>query len=491
MLGIGLLAAAGACARRSDGDIGVGEAAGEAPQDLSGELLSLDDLDGEWDTGGPEEIDVSDLGGEVTGPCPGGQTVALRDMQRNQAAPGNATIRFESADLTGVVLVEELSHDPTGELFEAFRQVFDACVGEEWEQGNDPVENVKFETIDLGDHGDDAVGYRQLWGSGGEYYGQDQFAVVRVGDVALSLYVTEENTDDPLDGDVLPEALAAAVAHLEDGEWATAVDEPGAPELDEPASVTVEMDDGEWGLVVRGNGGCRFRDQENESIGIFEEEEIPDWDLAPNVEWLAQQIFAVYADVSLTVSADRVDVTLYKENQGGANAIGVDRETAEHAADDLRERLGNRAVCGIESPSTTATIESRSTDETARGLFVEDLRVGDCFNDSGLDTPEVGEITRVDCGSPHDAEVLGRPTLSGAPGAPYPGDDEIDRASDEVCLREFATYVGIDFQESMWEFGSYLPTEETWSKYDDRLVVCYLNDPSFVKLEGSKRGSNT
>jgi hypothetical protein len=38
-----------------------------------------------------------------------------------------------------------------------------------------------------------------------------------------------------------------------------AIDEPVAPEVDEPASVTVEKEDGSdgWGLVVRGNGGCR------------------------------------------------------------------------------------------------------------------------------------------------------------------------------------------------------------------------------------------
>ena len=491
ILGLGLAAAATACARSGDGTIGGGEAAGEAPQDLSGELLRLDDLDGEWDTGGPEEFGDSDIGDEVSGPCPG-EPVPLRDAQRNVGAPGNAKIRLESVD-ADTVLVEWLSHDPTGELFEATRQAFDACVGEEWEEGEDPVENVKLETIDLGDQGDDAVGYRQLWGSGGDYYGQDVFAVVRVGDVSLSLYLTEETTDDPLEGDVLPDVLAAAVAHLEDGTWAAAVDEPVAPEVDEPASVTVEREDGSdrWGLVVSGNGGCRFHNQENESIGIMDDEEIPDWDLAPNVEWLVQHVFEVYPRVTLSVAADRVYVTLYKENGGGANAIGVDRVTAERAAEELRERLGNRSVCGIESPSTTTTSESPDAPEPGTSEFAEDLRLGDCFNDSGHGTTEVGEITRVDCGSPHDAEVFGLPTLPGDPGAPYPGDAEIGSLSDARCLGEFATYVGIDFQDSVWEYGYYLPTEETWRKYDDRLVICTLNDASYNKIEGSKQGSNT
>jgi Septum formation len=219
--------------------------------------------------------------------------------------------------------------------------------------------------------------------------------------------------------------------------------------------------------------------------------EIPDWDLAPNVEWLVQQIFEVYPRVTLGVDADRIAVTLYKENQSGTNAIGVDRETAERTADELRERLGNRSVCGIESPSTTTTSESPTTAETGSGLGAEDLRIGDCFNDSGHSTPEVGEITRVDCGSPHDAEVFGLPTLPGEPGAPYPGDDVTDELSDELCLREFASYVGIDYQDSKWEFAYIPPDEVFWNKYDDRLVVCSLNDPSFNKIEGSKRGTGT
>jgi Septum formation len=144
-----------------------------------------------------------------------------------------------------------------------------------------------------------------------------------------------------------------------------------------------------------------------------------------------------------------------------------------------------------ESPGTTTTSESPSTIETAGGLLLEDLRVGDCFDDSGYGTPEVGEITRVDCDVPHDSEVFGLPTLPGGPGAPYPGEDEIDRLSSDLCLREFASYVGIDFEDSMWEFDYFGPPEETWRIYEDRLVICALTDHSFNKIEGSKRNSRT
>jgi Septum formation len=138
------------------------------------------------------------------------------------------------------------------------------------------------------------------------------------------------------------------------------------------------------------------------------------------------------------------------------------------------------------------TFEYPDSTETAVGLLPDDLRLGDCFNDSAHGTDEVGEITVVDCGSAHDAEVFAVATLPGEPGFdPYPGTDEVDRLSNEPCLAEFASYVGIDFMDSAWEFGYFMPTEESWRKHDDRLVVCTLNDPQFNKIEGSKHGSRT
>jgi hypothetical protein len=159
--------------------------------------------------------------------------------------------------------------------------------------------------------------------------------------------------------------------------------------------------------------------------------------------------------------------------------------------DDGSTVTAERDTTTTEAPTTTTTSESPGTTETAVGLFPDELRLGDCFNDSGQGTNEVGEITVVDCGSAHDAEVFAVETLHGEPDAPYPGDDEIARLSDELCLGKFASYVGIDYLDSAWEFGYFMPSEESWRKYDDRLVVCTLTDPDFNKIEGSKRNSRS
>lgn len=502
ILGLGLVVAATACGGGGAGanrDAG-SDWAGATPRDLSGELLGADDLDGQWDTSGPKQLDIAGGGrsGKLDAFCPGAGTTPVPNAKRNMLAAGNARIRFESVEVPDVALVEQLAHDPTGELFAALRHSFDACVGETWDEGDDPVENTKLEAIDLAHKGDAIVGYRQLWGTDGDYDSQDVIGVVHVGGVSLALWLSENGTEDPHNGDDFSLALAAAVGHLQDGKWAAPVDDGVAPEVAEPASVSVvrEPDSDGWSLVVRGNGGCRFH-KGDEGIGIMDKTEISDADLPPNVEWLVRQVFAAYPHTTMSVTVDRVDVTLYKAGQSGIQAIGVDRTTAERAARDLRKRLGKRSVCGVEAATTTTTSESTTTTTTttttsgaAADVYLEDLRAGDCFNDTGFHGTTSGTITRVGCDAPHDGEVFAAMNLPLSPDAAYPGDDDLDNRAEAICRPRYRSYVGLDVEQSEWDFTSYLPSEDTWGG-NDRLVTCVLIDRDLDKLQGSKRGSKT
>lgn len=156
----------------------------------------------------------------------------------------------------------------------------------------------------------------------------------------------------------------------------------------------------------------------------------------------------------------------------------------------------DRDTTTTERPSTTTTSEAPSTTATSAAgsgatVFPGELRVGDCFDDSGHGTPEVGELSRVDCAAPHDAEVYALPTLPGEPDAPYPGDDQVADVSDQLCVDQFAAYVGVEYLDSKWAFGYYTPVEESWRKFDDRGVICYLVEAEFGKIEGSQRGTGT
>jgi Septum formation len=176
---------------------------------------------------------------------------------------------------------------------------------------------------------------------------------------------------------------------------------------------------------------------------------------------------------------------LARRDDDGSTVVDAERDTTTSEA--------SSTTTTSEAPSTTTTSKASSPTETGTVVFLDELRLGDCFNDSAFGTPEelAGEIRRVECASPHDAEVFALVTLPGEPSGSYPGDDEIFRLGDQLCRDQFASYVGIDYLDSMWEFGYYSPTEESWRKYDDRLVICHLGDPGFNKIEGSKRDSRT
>ncbi|TDD46811.1 DUF4190 domain-containing protein [Kribbella antibiotica] len=115
------------------------------------------------------------------------------------------------------------------------------------------------------------------------------------------------------------------------------------------------------------------------------------------------------------------------------------------------------------------------------GTYVEDLAVGECFNDGNED----GEVIRRDCGLGHDGEIISNVTL---PDGPYPGERAIDLTGKGRCASEFARYVGISDEKSIFDLGWYVPTEETWDEDDDRLVVCTAyGGPMTGSVKGTKR----
>lgn len=112
-----------------------------------------------------------------------------------------------------------------------------------------------------------------------------------------------------------------------------------------------------------------------------------------------------------------------------------------------------------------------------------DLEVGMCLDDANLPATFTS-IPLVDCAEPHDSEVYAVETL--ADGA-YPGEEEIFRLAEEVCLDAFEPYVGISYDRSLYYFAYYWPEKNNWGA-GDRDVVCVLFDEN-GQTEGSVRGS--
>ena len=140
-----------------------------------------------------------------------------------------------------------------------------------------------------------------------------------------------------------------------------------------------------------------------------------------------------------------------------------------------------------------ACSNSAAGDETERnedGEVVEGgdvgalvLKVGDC-----LAEPAVGEVEKVPvvpCSETHDSELFHSFMLTGDE---YPGVDAIVEEVGTECIPEFATFMGIAYEESEWDISTIYPTQETWDGIDDREVLCGVFPLSEEDTTGSARG---
>lgn len=104
---------------------------------------------------------------------------------------------------------------------------------------------------------------------------------------------------------------------------------------------------------------------------------------------------------------------------------------------------------------------------------VFDLEVGDCFNDTALES--VSDVPAVPCDEEHDNEIY---HLFDLEGGDYPGEETVSASADEGCRATFEAFVGLAYEESELDFGTLYPSEDTWADLGDREVVCLAYDPA-------------
>ncbi len=76
---------------------------------------------------------------------------------------------------------------------------------------------------------------------------------------------------------------------------------------------------------------------------------------------------------------------------------------------------------------------------TACSGTVLKLGVGTCFDDPET-FEEVEDVPVVDCGDPHDNEVIANVDLTGDD---YPGQEQVENRASQICYDNFSDYVGI------------------------------------------------
>lgn len=175
----------------------------------------------------------------------------------------------------------------------------------------------------------------------------------------------------------------------------------------------------------------------------------------------------------------------------GAGDSAADPTTTTGAAPDSTTTT-EAAARALVVPTTVAPLLSSTTttERDPSSITLDELVVGDCIDiaDADGEAVEVGRARRSDCSEPHGLEVFHIASLNDDPAAPYPGDEAVLGAADQVCLDAFAPYVGIDYVDSSLEIAHLRPDQNVWLS-GDRTVRCAVQDRALEPLVGSVRGS--
>lgn len=145
-----------------------------------------------------------------------------------------------------------------------------------------------------------------------------------------------------------------------------------------------------------------------------------------------------------------------------------------------------------EVETDTTEPDTTTTTEDTGEVSPFDLGVGDCFDTGEVDESTGLLVTTVvvtDCDEPHRAEVFALELIDAPAGAPFPGEDDRDRTSQELCEPGFVDYVGVSIAESELVLLWLAPTEESWTADDDREVACAIAAPDGEMLVGSVQGT--
>ena len=146
------------------------------------------------------------------------------------------------------------------------------------------------------------------------------------------------------------------------------------------------------------------------------------------------------------------------------------------------------------APSTTAPTSSTPSTTLPAATYVQELEVGDCFDDPSIAAgaaAEVLEVTAVaDCATPHDGEVYAIVDVAAGPDDPYPAPEALEATVEAECMAGFETFVGVPWVLSpTLDIYAYRPTERSWTDDGDRAIVCAVVRLDRTKITGTTQGT--
>ncbi len=161
---------------------------------------------------------------------------------------------------------------------------------------------------------------------------------------------------------------------------------------------------------------------------------------------------------------------------------------------------GPAGESGAGRSGTTSIVEVRPTraddeipDWVGEVVNLHDLEAGTCFNSYSWvqNDRQIAIDTRVPCLGPHQHEIYLRTAHPARPGAPWPGDREMEAYARAGCYAAFAGFVGIIFELSELELG-YLTPSRTDFEHDRavfRNIHCFVHRADGTELVGTAAGS--
>lgn len=130
--------------------------------------------------------------------------------------------------------------------------------------------------------------------------------------------------------------------------------------------------------------------------------------------------------------------------------------------------FGVLALAACSSDDTTRDDSGEIVEGGELGVFV--VREGDCVN-IPIDE-QLTSFEGVACDEPHDGQAFGLFDVVGFD--EYPGPEAVSNQAQEGCLERFETFIGIDYEESIYYIQNINPSEDSWDQLDDREIVCMV-----------------
>ena len=114
------------------------------------------------------------------------------------------------------------------------------------------------------------------------------------------------------------------------------------------------------------------------------------------------------------------------------------------------------------------------------------IRVGDCFVDP-MEESTIEAVDAVPCTQPHMFEVYAAFNLDYGTDDPFPAQSVVDELINDGCYSRFAPFVGLKFEESIFDFSELSPTKDSWDEVDDREVLCLISNHDGSMKEGTAK----